>query len=626
MKTWAGEGDGPGQLQSLFNVVKNPGADGEKSTVYAYTFNLQGSGGGQEGEGQGQGVATTLKVTDGHTTIYLFQVSPTEIVGHVGNNPEGAIAIRITLENPGSLSGAQLVVDQYMAIDHGPDGNDFDSVQFLSFLGGGEGQVSPSLGITLTATITDNDGDQASSSSTIVIADHNTSSQTSGIGFQDDGPTITSFSASGTVIQDETPGVTGADPNASNDVSYSDLSTPVQHLFDNVANKGVDNDVTLKDHDAIGYATSAASIVHVTADFGTDGAALTNAQVISLAINHGDGANSGLQTTEGREIHLFLEDGLIVGRYDAPNDGNTTVNHSDPAAFAIALGQDGSISVAQYVSLKNPTQGSSDADHDEAATGLLQNVQAVVTFTDGDGDHASQTIDVSGSIVFQDDGPTLTVTTPDSVANFLFDGFVENNAWGTGSGINTSGNAGGWAIADANDGHSGSDLISNTGSGAVQLERVGDGYDGGVGGNVMHSSTHGFMVDMDASARDLKISQTINGLNPDESYALTFEAGAPFPNEAHLEVWFGGEKVFELAPTGTMQTYTVELFGNSGDHSNLLEFRETGTPDNQGTYLANIKMADVIVIDETPNHDSDFERDDGHQRQRSICRSDHCWR
>ncbi|MEO6382597.1 MAG: DUF5801 repeats-in-toxin domain-containing protein, partial [Nitrobacter sp.] len=293
VKTLAGEGDSLGQLEALFNVVKNPGADGEKSTVYAYTFNLQGAGGSQEGgEGQGQqGVATTLKVTDatGHNysddTIYLFQVSPTEIVGHVGNDPEGAIAIRITLTNPDSLSGAQLVVDQYMAIDHGDDLNNFDSVQFLKLFGGEEGQASLSLGITLTATITDNDGDHASSSSTIVIADNDPSSQTS-----------------------------------------------------------------------------------------------------------------------------------IVS--------------------------------------------------------------------------------------FQDDGPALTVTPHDFAQNsFFFDGFVENNAWGTGSGINTSGNAGGWAIADANDGHS-SDLISNTGSGAVQLERVGDGYNGGGAGNVMHSSTHGFMVDMDASARD----------------------------------------------------------------------------------------------------------------------------
>ncbi|MEJ6915049.1 DUF5801 repeats-in-toxin domain-containing protein, partial [Bradyrhizobium diazoefficiens] len=70
-------------------------------------------------------------------TIYLFKVSDTEIVGHVGDDPNGPVAIRITLDNAGSLSGGQLVVDQYMAIDHGADLNNFDSTQFLNLVGEG---------------------------------------------------------------------------------------------------------------------------------------------------------------------------------------------------------------------------------------------------------------------------------------------------------------------------------------------------------------------------------------------------------------------------------------------------------------------------------------------------------
>ena len=105
------------------------------------------------------------------------------------------------------------------------------------------------------------------------------------------------------------------------------------------------------------------------------------------------------------------------------------------------------------------------------------------------------------------------------------------------------------------------------------------------------------MVDLDASARDVKLTQTVGGLTTGEPYVLTFEAGAPFPNSAHLEVWFGGQKVFDLNPSNTMQTYSLELFGGSGDGSNTLEFRETGTPDNQGTYIANVRMGEAIVID-----------------------------
>jgi VCBS repeat-containing protein len=90
----------------------------------------------------------------------------------------------------------------------------------------------------------------------------------------------------------------------------------------------------------------------------------------------------------------------------------------------------------------------------------------------------------------------------------------------------------------------------------------------------------------------------VNGLAVGQTYDLRFEAGAPFPNSAHLEVWFGGVMVGNIAPTGQMQEYEIALIGGSGDHSNLLEFRETGTPDNQGTYLANISVGEV-VIDET---------------------------
>ena len=112
------------------------------------------------------------------------------------------------------------------------------------------------------------------------------------------------------------------------------------------------------------------------------------------------------------------------------------------------------------------------------------------------------------------------------------------------------------------------------------------------------------MVDLDASPHDLKISQVVTGLVDGQTYDLRFEAGAPFPNSAHLEVWFGGVRVGNISPTGQMQEYMITLTGGSGDHSNLLEFRETGTPDNQGTYLANVSVG-TIVIDETPNFQAD---------------------
>lgn len=591
-------------VADLFNVNINYGADGPKGNpVYTYSLVLTDGQGNAVSAGSSEGVETNLVATDlfgspyvgttdAQRTIYLFHEADGSIVGRVGDDPNGDVALHIVIT--GSASDPQITVEQYVPIEHPNTGNPDDS-QSLTF-----DDHDASLGINLAVTATDGDNDSATDSKTITLADHHNSF----VSIQDDGPSITSFYSSGTVVQDETPGVQdAADPNPANDVTGADLPTGVLTLFNDIVNHGTDTDVSpgLLDNGALGFATSASPLVHVGVNFGTDGPALSNSEVLSLSINGGNNADSGLQTTDGHHILLELEtyngENLIVGRVDG--DGNGQVSTADPAAFAIELGQDGNISVAQYLSLKNPIPGSTPADYDEPTTGL-QNIQATAMVTDGDGDQTSQTIDISSSIAFQDDGPSVTVSAADFVHNsFFFDGFVTNgNEWGNGSGVAT-GTSGDWTISDANVGHSGADLLPNTGSGAIQLERVGDGYDGGTG-TPMHTSTNGFMVDMDASPHDVEISQVINGLTNGVTYLLNFEAGAPIPSEAHLEVWFGDQKVFDLDPTNTIQSYSVELVGGSGDGSNLLEFRETGTPDNHGTYLANITMGDAIVVDETP--------------------------
>ena len=109
----------------LFDVTANPGADGADLLTQVVSLTLTGGVGGP-------GVATTLHNTalDGvpSDTIYLFQVSDTQVVGVVGNDPSGDIALRITLLNPNNPATAQLVVEQYLPIDHGQDGNNFEYV------------------------------------------------------------------------------------------------------------------------------------------------------------------------------------------------------------------------------------------------------------------------------------------------------------------------------------------------------------------------------------------------------------------------------------------------------------------------------------------------------------------
>ncbi|GAB1716406.1 MAG: hypothetical protein NTAFB05_14480 [Nitrobacter sp.] len=579
-----------------FAATSHYGADGPGETVTTYSLDITAS---PDSHGR----------VDSHLdhqgqSVYLYENAQGAIVGSTALSA-GDVSGANTVFTVSVDSSGQVTLTQYESIDHGLPG---------ATQGPYDGQTkdlaSHLISLVATATITDYDGDQNTDSAKIDLGGN--------IKFADDGPQITGFSASGTVIQDETPGVQNAsnpaydpahDPNPSNDVSYDNLSTPVKTLFDNVAQKGVDNDVNSSqlDHGALGYAFSAGVVQVGGVDYGADGAAASNAKIISLAINGGNQADSGLRTTDGHEIYLFIENGLIVGRYDGTGSGSAVTNgyssnnpqHADgsfvdPAAFAIAIDQDGGISVAQYVSLKNPVEGSSDADHDDPTTGFLQNVQAVLTVTDGDGDHAAKTIDISGNIVFQDDGPTLSLSHIDGIANGLFfGGFTSNNnAWGQGSGV-ANGHADGWTITS-------SDTFGST-----QLEKVGEGYRGA------ESPTHSVMVDLEATPGNVQVSQTIHGLAGGATYNLTFEIGlgAPnsgdYPDTAKVEVFWNGISVGIFVPdTGTMQTISLPVTAGSGD--NELAFREVGAGgDNTGTYLANVKLSNVIIVDETAGKDPD---------------------
>ena len=141
-------------------------------------------------------------------------------------------------------------------------------------------------------------------------------------------------------------------------------------------------------------------LVNTTTTTGEDNEGATT--VVTLAIAGGvNGTDSGLQTTDNRQISLFNESGVIVGRMD------TAGGVADPAgtvAFAISINNAGEVTVAQYLSLEHPTPG---ASYDEAVNLVSVGiVNAVVTVTDGDGDVATQNIAIGNAIQFQDDGPT----------------------------------------------------------------------------------------------------------------------------------------------------------------------------------------------------------------------------
>jgi T1SS-143 domain-containing protein len=392
------------------------------------------------------------------------------------------------------------------------------------------------------------------------------------------------------LVHDETQGVQDvADPNNQDDVAGAGLPADILALFDAIGQKGSDDDVDPKDNDAIGFARSGAEnpAFQFSANFGADGAHAQNA--VAYALKTDDGTDSGLKTTEGQSIHLYNEGGLIVGKIA---DGTV--------AFAVAIDPaTGELFLAQYLSIEHGFAGDgSNGSHDELATILSGAIKATVTIKDGDGDSVtSDEVSIGHLIGFQDDGPSVSLDGTNALANGLFfDGFTpNNNAWGIGSGVAT-GTAGEWTITAS----------PNSGAASPELQKVASGYRGAI------SPTGSLIVDMEASPGNIQITQEVSGLVDGHTYRLSFEIGEAADinaeaaeNSAILEVWWNGELIGTYHPeSGLMQTIVVDVVAGAGP--NELQFREVGASgDNTGTFLANVMLSDVIIIDETPGLDAD---------------------
>ncbi|WP_449394901.1 T1SS-143 repeat domain-containing protein [Devosia riboflavina] len=340
---------------TLFMANPSVGADQNGRTVYSLSI----SGNNDSG----------VDDTATGKNILLFKEG-NDIVGRVGGS-NGAVAFVIRAD----ANTGEVKVYQFRAVEHDNDGStqaDHDESSSPEYLDANK--------ITLTQTVTDEDGDKDTASIDLGKV----------IGFEDDGPKITKLELGQHTIvsHDETPGV-----NGDADDIYGALS-----IFNSVTNRGDDLDVS--GSGAIGFAKEDNLISYGT-NFGADGKASSNDTVFSLVLKGGNGQDSGLKTTEGAAIKLYLEHGIIVGRVG---------DASGKAAFAIAVdSDDGDISLVQYLSIQHPTGGSS---HDESVGLDLVDTNAIevkLTIKDGDGDTDSKTVDISDSVRFQDDGPSIEV-------------------------------------------------------------------------------------------------------------------------------------------------------------------------------------------------------------------------
>ena len=131
-----------------------------------------------------------------------------------------------------------------------------------------------------------------------------------------------------------------------------------------------------------------------TVDYGADGAGTT-----AFALIVTDGADSGLvDVATGQPILLFDNNGVVEGRVGGEEGA---------VAFTVAVSGTGTVTLDQLRPLDHP-----DATNpDDAVSPVAGSIQLEVTATDADGDPVSETVNIGGNLVFDDDGPSVTGAT-----------------------------------------------------------------------------------------------------------------------------------------------------------------------------------------------------------------------
>jgi T1SS-143 domain-containing protein len=258
-----------------------------------------------------------------------------------------------------NASTGAYTVTQVAPIDH-PAGGDENNVSF-----------------TISYNVTDHDGDSATG--TIVV------------NVDDDTPTAAIVTTGQHVSIDESVG---------NQVDSNDVTGPIA-AFAGVTNVGDDLDVA--GTGPIQFATNAAAIVASTgSSYGADGPGTT---AFSLNVSAA-GVDSGLNTTDGHDILLYVENGIVVGRVSGGADDGK-------AAFAVSIDATGHVSMVEYLSIQQPDATNPD-DSVSIANGAIL---AVVTVTDHDGDPATNSIAIGSQIQFQDSGPVMTAASNINIQN-----------------------------------------------------------------------------------------------------------------------------------------------------------------------------------------------------------------
>ncbi len=132
------------------------------------------------------------------------------------------------------------------------------------------------------------------------------------------------------------------------------------------------------------------------------------------------GTDSGLvDTATGEAIYLYMNGDVVEGRVGG---------EAGDVAFTVSVDADGKVSLDQVRAIVHPD---SPDNYDEPVSPDANTIGLTATITDGDDDVASETIDLSGNLVFEDDGPGEVDTTVNAYVDedeLLPDGNTDDDA------------------------------------------------------------------------------------------------------------------------------------------------------------------------------------------------------
>lgn len=551
---------------SLFNDNSSFGADGPKDS-------------NNNTSADGDAKVFSLQLNAGATGLVDTLSGQPVVLSLVGGNIEGRangdLVFRISIDP----SDGDTTVTQYRAVEH-DNSNDPDESASPEVMNSGL--------VEIKVTVKDDDGDSST----------DTSELGSLIKFEDDGPKIKHLRSNDTeVIHDETPGI---------DVPDDDVTVTPQllALFSGVTGVAppTGDDPHVLDN-PIGIAQSNGSVVSLDVYFGSDGPwnpdhnGVPGPGHIAYSLQLGAGSNhSGLFTTEGRDIHLFKEGDLIVGRYETGGDNIPDGSADEVAAFAIHIDPvTGQLTVIQYMSLYHPNA----ADPDDTVEILDGKLLVKVTVTDGDGDTDTATVDIGSKVEFEDDGPKVLSVTPYSGTG---PELITNGSFEQGHGLG----AGQWNIYD--------DVPGWTTGNGIPFELQSNG----AGGQAPQEGS--IVVELDGDKQgnlplpwqgegpdpvntNATIQQQVVGTVAGQTYELTFYY-APRPGHegsSGMTVSFGGNVVWTspVNPAAGWQLVTLTVTAPVNDA--ILAFTGTGAQDEFGALLDNVSLKadyNAIIDDE----------------------------